>query len=328
MGLHSAIYQEHLLYDMRKISIRELFFLKFLPFNLYSYTEGLFKVNVTSGTAVTMDLLRLFLVSETWFFYIQKKDYDEHKLIQRRQLRDLSRSLSVGHPSQKAIAITNLLGLNLNYFYQDTTDDELLQLIFQVVKNMAQFFGQNQDYLSSAYRELLTGKHHYKISQPILSALLLLGFLIGQRVFTAKEIENLFLTAILKDVGMGLIPEEKFYKKNLNKEEIELLSAHAEHSEKILEGRIPLTPEYLQIISRHHQMGNSSLEKVENSAQLCGVETLLITITDIVCAITTDRPYRKKEGIFPALEKIRPLMGKEYSQEFKFLVQYCRNFFN
>lgn len=327
MALYPAIAQEHLAFEMRKISIRELFFFKNIPCNLFSFTDGLFKVNIPVGTNITVDLLRLLLVSETWFFYIHQDDYLEIKLEQRKLLREQSRSISIGQPLQKAPALADLLGLNLHYFYQDTTDDELLQLIFQVGKNLAQFLAQNKSVIHPTYQTLMQGKHHYKIAQPLLSSLLLLGFLEGQKIFTPKEVENLFLASLLKDVGMGVIPDEQFHKEGLTPQESRLFSSHPEQSEKILEGRVPFTPEYFEIIGRHHEITTAHSAKVESSTQLCGLETVMVAVADILCAITCDRPYRKKEGYYQALEKIRPIMGKEYSQEFKYLVQFCRHFF-
>jgi HD-GYP domain-containing protein (c-di-GMP phosphodiesterase class II) len=168
----------------------------------------------------------------------------------------------------------------------------------------------------------------------MLSSLMLLSFLQSIRLFHDKEIENLFLASYLKDIGFSIIPEEKYDESNLDDVDQKLFADHAEFSFDILEGRVPLSKNYLTIIRNHHFLNARLLEMINKSPRsnsqtnmLLGIESVMIGVFDMIVAMTSDRPYRKGMTLFQSLELIKKLMADEYPQEFKALVVFIKQFY-
>ena len=122
-----------------------------------------------------------------------------------------------------------------------------------------------------------------------------------------------------------------------------ILADHAQNSLDILENRLPLSPNYLNIIAHHHAFSIINKEihhhsEVELSTQLInpehsfekpfmiGTETVLICTLDIVAAMITTRPWREAEKLFDALGLVKKLISDDFPQEFKYIVTYFKNF--
>jgi len=58
-----------------------------------------------------------------------------------------------------------------------------------------------------------------------------------------------------------------------------------------------------------------------------GLESTLVSVFDILVAMTTDRPYRKGLSLFQSLELIKKMMADDYPQEFKALVIFLKQFY-
>jgi HD-GYP domain-containing protein (c-di-GMP phosphodiesterase class II) len=168
----------------------------------------------------------------------------------------------------------------------------------------------------------------------MLSSLLLLSFLQATHLFHDKEMENLFMTSYLKDIGLALIPTDKYDQKSLSTKEQALFADHADFSFDLLEGRIPLSKNYLHIIKHHHFLNDrlkDFLVKGKSRGQdpdmILGLESTLIAVFDMLVAMTNDRPYRRSLSLFQSLELIKKIMADDYPQEFKALVVFLKQFF-
>ncbi len=327
------IKRSHLGFKLSPISLRELLFIEICPTDIYGIKIGQFQKILRKGDHIRPDVLRALIKQGQANLYILGKY--KHSLVKgvQRELIQTTRSFSVGNPLEKVKKQMNLLTIHLQYVYNDPTDDELLQLHYQCVKNLAYFLMNKMDFHESLYQNIIGQRHHYVFAQPLISSLFLLGILKYSRLFGDKEIETLFVTSYFKDIGMSSIPTKKYDSDELSEQDKIKLSRHAEHSVQILKGRLPISPAQLRMISGHHSWSligqdiDLPLEEEEDD-QIHGLESTLITAIDVIAAMITERPYRKADSLFQALSNVRIFMADQYPQEFKLTVNYFRNFFN
>ena len=168
----------------------------------------------------------------------------------------------------------------------------------------------------------------------MLSSVLLLSFLQSIHLFHDKEVENLFLASYFKDIGIAMIPGDKYDLKTLTTRDQELFANHADFSFDLLEGRIPLSKNYLTIIKHHHFLNDKMKEfllkdkkKKKEPEIIFGIESTLVSVFDILVAMTSDRPYRKGMSLYQSLELIKKMMADDYPQEFKALVVFLKQFY-
>jgi hypothetical protein len=258
-------------------------------------------------------------------------DRDLLRSAQQENLRNVTRSLSIGDPLLKATLQANLLTLNLGYLYEDPTNDSLLSLQVQSARNLATFLYNKPQIHEDLYKNFINQGHHYIYAQPFLSTLFSLGVMKNSQLYTDKDIELFFLTSYLKDIGMSAIPVEKYNEEHLTEEDKQLLASHPQLSVKILKGRVPLPPNHLKIIESHHIYSTLTrryqLAPKDDPNAIFGFETMIISVMDTAAAMITDRPFRKRETLFKSLDIIRLLISEQYPQEFKLIVVYFKNFF-
>ncbi len=323
--------QNALNFKLNPISFREIFFISESPCNVYGLVDGLMKVVLHKKEEITPQTLVLLLQKNLANLFVLEEDRGSLRLAQQENLRHVTRSLSIGDPLEKARLQANLLTINLGYLYEDPTNDSLLNLQVQSAKNLAIFLYGRPQIHEALYREFIKQGHHYIFAQPFLSTLFLLGVMKSTRLYVDRDIELFFLTSYLKDIGMSAIPVEKYNDENLSEEDKKLLASHPQLSVNILKGRVPLPPNHLKIIENHHIY--STLTKQYNLADkddpsmIFGFETMMISVMDTVAAMITDRPFRKAGSLFNSLDLIRLLIGEQYPQEFKLIVNYFKNFF-
>lgn len=321
--------QNALNYTLTPIAFREIFFLPSTPCDIFAHQDGLFKVIINKNSELSNTLLKELLQKGFANLFVREEDRISLRLAQQENLRNVTRALSIGDPLEKAKLQTNLLTLNLNYLYEDPTNDDLLALQIQSAKNLSTFLYNKPQIHEALFREFLKQGHHYIFAQPFISTLFLLGVMKNSRLYVDKDIELFFLTSYLKDIGMSAIPVEKYNQENLDDHDKQLLASHPELSVNILKGRAPLPPNHLKIIENHHIYSTltNKLNLVDDSSTIFGFETMMISAMDTVAAMTTDRPFRKAESLFKSLDLIRLLIGEQYPNEFKLIVFYFKNFF-
>lgn len=335
----AALAQNSLGYKLIPISIRELLYLEVTPTAVYGLEDGLFTSLISKDQEIGKSLLKDLITKGQVKLFVQR---DKRYLLMERiqeKLTRVTRSLSIGGPIENGRSQMNLLTVHLEYVYLNTTDDDLLSQHFQYSKSLCSFLLANTDHIEKLYLEYRKQKHHFIFSQPLLASLLLLGVMKNTRMFSAKEMEQLFLSSYLKDIGMSVIPVEKYDDDNLSKEDKKRLVKHARTSVEILEGRIPLSPTHMEIIANHHAFSLLSkelnhdvevdMESIESELErpvLIGSETVLICAMDIIAAMITPRPWREAEKLFPALDLVRVLMSDDFPSEFKSIVSFFKGF--
>lgn len=323
--------QNALSFKLTSIAFREVFFIAEAPCDIYAQIDGLFKVVIHKKAEINNQLLKEFLQKKISNLFVMDEDRTHLRAAQQENLRNVTRSLSIGDPLIKATLQANLLTLNLGYLYEDPTNDSLLSLQVQSARNLATFLYNKPQIHEDLYKNFINQGHHYIYAQPFLSTLFSLGVMKNSQMYTDKDIELFFLTSYLKDIGMSAIPVEKYNEENLTEEDKQLLASHPQLSVKILKGRVPLPPNHIKIIESHHIYSTLTrryqLAPKDDPNAIFGFETMIISVMDTVAAMITDRPFRKRETLFKSLDIIRLLISEQYPQEFKLIVVYFKNFF-
>lgn len=321
-----------LTYQLAPFSARQLLFLERSPVDIFGMSKGIFDIVVRRDEEVSKDLIRDLIEQNLVQIFIKQDEVSKLIQMQQSNLRKVTRSLSVGSPLKNGKLQMNLMTIHLEFLYQRPTDDEALSLQYQCAKNLASFLLANQDLHVSLYKDYQAQKHHFIYAQPMISSLLLLGVLGMAKSHNPREIEQLFITSYLKDIGMSSIPAEKYNQKELSDHEKKIFNNHPRQSLSILTGRTPLSSTHLKIIENHHifsrlQDKTSPLIDLNHSGQLLyGTETVMVSVMDIVAAMSTGRPFRPATSLFDALDYIRLLMADDYSQEFRHIVKYFKKF--
>jgi putative nucleotidyltransferase with HDIG domain len=139
------------------------------------------------------------------------------------------------------------------------------------------------------------------------------------------QIQGIHFAAIIHDLGKIHTPAEILSKPGkLNDLEYKLIQMHPQSGYDILKG-ITFPWPIADIILQHH-------EKLDGSGYPQGLkgddillEARIITVADVVEAISSHRPYRPSMGIEIALEEIKRGRGSEYDPE---VVDACIKVFN
>jgi len=314
--------------------VGELFLAKKLKKAAYIFKDQLFVEIIKESQVPTKDLITKLIKENIREVFISFEDYKDIKSQLEQALIKLTRSLSVGDPIENGTKHLKLLSLNMSGLYQDPHNDELLMLQVQSTQNLSKFLLENKKFQPNFFQNLTHENFHFTITQPLLSSVLLLSFLQAIHLFHDKEIESLFLTSYVKDLGFSIIPEMKYNQKILSPHDQNLFAQHADFSHDLLDGRIPLSKNYLNIIKYHHFLNDRMKEVItkekrdhSNQDMVFGLEIVLVSVFDMLVAMTNPRPYRRPMSLYQSLEIIKRMIADDYPQEFKALVIFLKQFF-
>jgi HD-GYP domain-containing protein (c-di-GMP phosphodiesterase class II) len=331
---NSYIDQHKLSLKLRPILVGELYLARKLKHPVFIFKNGVFHPVINEGMVPTKEQINSLIKNSHREVYIYSDDVQEIKSNLESALIKITRSLSVGDPLENGTKDLKLLSLNLGGLYQNPHNDDLLMLQFQSTQNLSKFMLENKKIQPLFYQNLIRENFHFTLSQPMLSSLLLLSFIQSIHLFHDREVENLFLASYLKDIGVAMIPGDKYDLKTLTTRDQELFANHADFSFDLLEGRIPLSKNYLTIIKHHHFLNEKMKDLLQKTKKkkkdpeiIFGIESTLVSVFDILVAMTSNRPYRKGSSLYQSLELIKKMMADDYPQEFKALVVFLKQFF-
>jgi HD-GYP domain-containing protein (c-di-GMP phosphodiesterase class II) len=334
LRINSFIDQHRLGLKLRPILVGELYLARKLKHPVYIFKDGIFHVVVSEGSVPSKEQITSLIKNSHKEVFVYRDDIFEIKKNLESALIKVTRSLSVGDPLENGARDLKLLSLNLGGLYQNPHNDELLMLQFQSSQNLGKFLLDNKKLQPFFFQNLVRENFHFTLAQPMLSSILLLAFLQATHLFHDKEIENLFLTSYLKDIGISMIPDEKYDVRSLSNKDLDLFANHADFSFDLLEGRVPLSKNYLNIVKNHHFLNDKMKElfskekkRVLEPEMILGIESTLVAVFDIIVAMISERPYRKGLSLYQSLEVIKKMMADDYPQEFKALVVFLRQFF-
>jgi len=334
LTISSYTHHHRLQLKLKPIMVGELHLARKLNHPVYIFFEGLFTPVLEQGSVPSRDQITQLIKGSHREVYVYAKDEEEIKANLEDALVKVTRSLSIGDPLENGTKGMKLLTLNLNNVYQNPHNDKLLMLQFQSSQNLGKFLIDQKKHQPQFYSTLNQENFHFTLSQPLLSSVLLLSFLQTTHLFHDKEIQNLFLASYFKDIGLSMIPSHKYEIKNLPENDRDLFANHSDFSFDLLDGRVPLAKNYLNLIKNHHFLNekmkaiiSGEPQSLEESEMIMGLESTLVAVFDIIVAMTHDRPYRRSLSLYQSLEVIKKMMADDYPQEFKAIVAFLRQFF-
>lgn len=147
----------------------------------------------------------------------------------------------------------------------------------------------------------------------------------GEMDLAPEEIEGLGIAAMLHDIGKVFVPLEILYKtESLTPLESTLIQAHPRAGYNLLQNLDFSRPVARMVLQHHERMDGSGYP-----ARLKGEDILLearvLAVSDVVEAMTYNRPYRLNLGINQALEEISQNRGPLYDPE---VVDVCLRLFD
>ncbi len=328
----SPLEKHRLSFQLKPIFIGQLLFVDSLEYPAFHYISGEFKLVLDAHEGITSAFISKYAKESSQNIFINHLDFEHINSRLKVELTKLTRSLSIGNIEKNALKHTNLLSMQMGNLYNDPFNDELLSNQFQNSRNLGLLMLQNKEMPKMLYHHLAESKYHFTITQPLLSSFMFLSFLQSLKIFNEREVEALFLTSYFKDLGMSFIPREKFEQAHLSEFDRDLFANHAKNSMLLLDGRVPLTKNQLSLIRNHHYLNYKIQSLVQNKTiepeekYLTGIESTLLSATDIITAMTSQRPYRQSISSFKALELLKKVISDEYPQEFKALVYFIKQF--
>lgn len=143
--------------------------------------------------------------------------------------------------------------------------------------------------------------HHHSISMGLIA-----GYL-GQRLGLEKgEWIQVALGGLLSDSGMSYLSRDIMHKKGaLSEKEMKEIHQHPVHSYRMVEDLTAMNKKVKLAVLQHH-------ERLDGSGYPLGVRqgkiqfySQIIAVSDVYHAMTSERPYRKKQSPFKVIDEIQ-----------------------
>ncbi len=127
-----------------------------------------------------------------------------------------------------------------------------------------------------------------------------------------EQIEGLHIAALLHDIGKITLPSEYLAKPTtLSKEEKAIVRCHPEVGYQILRN-IQFPWPVAEIVHQHHEHLDGSGYPLKLTDKEIRLEAKIITVADVVEAMSSHRPYRPSLGLTKALDEIKAGRGIRY----------------
>jgi PAS domain S-box-containing protein/putative nucleotidyltransferase with HDIG domain len=157
-------------------------------------------------------------------------------------------------------------------------------------------------------KDLYTVGHQHRTAQ-------LARAIAGQMGLPAEQINCVYISALIHDIGKIFVSGSILNKAGpLTKEEYEIIKQHPEAGYEVLK-TIDFPWPIADIILQHHERLDGSGYPYGLKDERIYLESRIISVADVVEAITFARPYRPAFGIDKALEEISANRGRLYDAE-------------
>lgn len=325
-----AAINHQMFFDFVEHPIADIMLLNSTQDGVYLFSRGNFEILLHPREMVYKDKVRQAIKHGFTTIFISYRDREEISKTIYQDLRINSRSLSIGDLAQNADKQLDLMASGLDHLYLNPDNDKLLELFHQSSNNLARFYQGNKDLIKNSFFKIFDKNIPFYQAQPFLSALLFMAYVSSNKIFSDKEVENLFLIGLIKDLGMGKIPGHKILINEFTEEEQLLMTGHAKTSVDLLQSRVPLNKTSFEIIKNHHYYHNLTIgAHNENApAALIGIETTLVSIFDYIAYMIQDKPFQKNISLFETLTIVKDLISDQYPHEYRALIIFLKNFFD
>jgi len=177
--------------------------------------------------------------------------------------------------------------------------DELHTSLEETVKSLA---------LAAEKRDPYTAGHQMRVDTLACAIATEMGL-------PEKQIEGLHFAALLHDIGKISLPSEYLAKPaRLSAQERAIIKCHTEVGYEILKN-IPFPWPVAEIVYQHHEhLDGSGYPRGITDKEIL-LEAKILTVADVVEAMSSHRPYRPSLGLETALDEIRSGRGVFYHAE-------------
>lgn len=143
-----------------------------------------------------------------------------------------------------------------------------------------------------------------------------LAVAIGRRLGLGEHrIEGLRLAAIVHDIGKVVVPSDILNKPGrLSAPEFEIIKTHAEAGYDILKD-IDFPWPVARMVREHHEAMDGSGYPLGLTGDRLLLESRILSVADVLEAVTSHRPYRPGLGLDRALELLREMRGAKLDPE-------------
>jgi putative nucleotidyltransferase with HDIG domain len=188
-------------------------------------------------------------------------------------------------------------------------ETKLQQVLLQTVESLS---------LMVEKRDPYTSGHQKKVCQ--------LACALAEEMNLDEKAKNgIYIASILHDIGKISVPAEYLSKPGtLDPIEFTIIKAHPQIAYDMLKS-IDFDSPIARIIQQHHEKCDGSGYPGGLKCQDILLEARIITVADVVEAISSHRPYRPALGIEAALEEVSSNAGKLYDRN---VVEVCLELFH
>jgi len=177
--------------------------------------------------------------------------------------------------------------------------DDLHSSLEETVKSLA---------LAAEKRDPYTAGHQMRVDMLACAIAREMGLM-------EEKIEGLHFAALLHDIGKISLPSEYLAKPaRLSAQERAIIKCHTEVGYDILKN-IPFPWPVAQIVYQHHEHLDGSGYPQGLTGKDLLLEAKILTVADVVEAMSSHRPYRPSLGLETALDEIRTGRGILYDAE-------------
>ncbi len=193
---------------------------------------------------------------------------------------------------------------------------EELEKSFKIVKKIMSGIIQ-------AMEKLVEKKDEYTVGHQKRTGILAKAIAVEMGL-PAEQINSIYISAVIHDIGKIFISGSILNKKGkLDESEYEEIKKHPDAGYEILSS-ISFPWPVAEIVRQHHERLDGSGYPMGLKGEEIYLESRIISIADVVEAITFARPYREAYGIEAALQEIINGKGKLYDPE---IVDVCVKLF-
>jgi putative nucleotidyltransferase with HDIG domain len=177
-------------------------------------------------------------------------------------------------------------------------------------------YDKDLDYLRGIFliKKLIDANDHYTYIHSVQVSRY--AYLIGLELnMNENELRDLFLTALLHDVGKSKIPIETIFKKGpLTLQEKEEIKKHVFYGAEIVRNYTICKDLYRNILF-HHERWDGGGYPLGLKGDEIPLISRIITLADAFDAMTNDRPYNAGMSLEVALQELRNQAGKQFDGE-------------
>jgi HD-GYP domain-containing protein (c-di-GMP phosphodiesterase class II) len=186
-----------------------------------------------------------------------------------------------------------------------------LERLRGVVSEMVLSIVRNPDALLWLLRLKKTDQYSYDHSLDVAAHVMIFGRALG---LGEDSITTLGMAGVLQDIGKLRLPPRLLHKTGpLSPREYAIFKTHVDFSLHILAACPHATPQMIDIIARHHERCDGSGYPAGLKGDDLGLMAEIAGICDVYCAMTRERSYGVAVSSQDALDVVRGLRGKSFS---------------